>query len=125
VSWDDDAAPVTPRVDPVATVRPIVTDRPMAEGPPSPLLAVAALCVVGSAAALLGDGLRGHIIGWALGSLLTIGILAAYTSVDSKRAESPRYLPTPGLNRFRSTLIVLGVVSAALHAWYAATLLAS
>jgi hypothetical protein len=108
--------------DPVASDVPArAANRIEALPPPGSLLlaavvaAVAALVLVPLASELM------HIIGWALGSLATIGLLTAFTAVDAKRSQSTRYVSIPMAGKARAVIAVAGLVAAVLHAFAYAT----
>jgi hypothetical protein len=66
-----------------------------------------------------------HLVGWGLGSLVTIGFVTAYSAIDGKRSQSTLYTFLPAADRARSLVALAGVVAAAVHAYYFATKVAS
>lgn len=94
-------------------------------GPP-----LGVLLAAGSTAAVAWALLPFHaqplrLLGWALGSLLTIGLVTAYTAFDAKRSQSTLYAAKPSLARMRSLVALAGVVAAVLHTFAFATKVAS
>jgi 4-hydroxybenzoate polyprenyltransferase len=94
-------------------------------GPPVALLIAAAVAAACAYALLALGGTAAHIGGWAAGSLLTIGLVTLYTTVDVRRSESTLYLPRAALGVVRAGILAAGIGAAALHAWSYATHLAS
>jgi len=106
--------------------RPFTTSaRPEAVGPPVLVLS-AAIAATAAAWALVPVGSQGiRLVGWALGSLLTVTLVSLYTAKDARRSQSTLYAAKPGLTRLRSLVLLAGVVAAAVHAFAFATKVAS
>ena len=94
-------------------------------GPPTVILIAAALAAGGAWALTLMASQPVRIAGWALGSLLTIGLITRYTVVDARRSQSPRYAGRPSLARLRWMIATAGTLAAVVHTFAFATKVAS
>jgi hypothetical protein len=87
-------------------------------GPPVALFAAAVAVPLVSLPLLLLDGWGWHVLGWAVATLGTAGLLIVATLTDTQRRASVWYLGrdplVPGL---RLTAVVLALVAATAHAW--------
>lgn len=59
-----------------------------------------------------------HLLGWFLGSVVTIFFIALYRVGDRKASASPWYSPRQGQARLAVAVLVIGFACAALHAYY-------
>jgi hypothetical protein len=84
---------------------------------PSKYLVAATAALIASALLFVAQGDLSHLIGWMLGSVVCIGLLTMYTSVDQRRRLSSRFSPRPHLARIRICIAVLAVMVSVLHAW--------
>ena len=109
---------------------PMLPEAPVARsavpvGPPTAILMAAALAAGAAWALAFFPSQAVRIIGWALGSLVTIGLVTRYTVVDSKRSQSPRYACRPALARMRWMVVTAGTLAAVVHTFAFATKVAS
>jgi hypothetical protein len=113
--------------EPVASGAPPRSDAVGPVRPPAALLFSALAAVVVSAALVPSDRFSdvNHVVGWLLASLVGIGLIAAYTAVDTRRRQSPRYSPRSSFAPLRVAIAVLCVVVCAFHAWQIAWSVAS
>lgn len=93
--------------------------------PPTPLLVAAGSSVAVAAALFPLSLLPTHIIGYLLGSFVTITLVAQYRTLTQRRRRNPYFSPRPGELRVATGLLVLGTVVAAAHVWVIATHLSS
>jgi hypothetical protein len=90
-----------------------------AVGPPLRFLAGAAVCVAASfvlgflAHQRPGIGLGG----WLAGGFGSIGLLAVFTVVDSRRRTDPWYTGRRAVSYARTALILMAALAVALNAW--------
>jgi hypothetical protein len=89
--------------------------------PPIPLLVLAAASAVAALLLIPFDSERLHLVGWACGSLLSIGLLTTYTAIDAKRGQSTRYAGFPAAARTRTIVAAGALVAASAHAFAFAT----
>lgn len=111
------------RADVQRDIPPAGTATPI--GPPTGILSAAALAAGAAWVLVFFPGQSVRIAGWALGSLITVGLVTRYTVVDAKRSESPWYAWRPSLARVRWMVAAAGAVAAAAHTFAFATKVAS
>lgn len=58
-----------------------------------------------------------HVAGWALGSIVTIFLIALYRLGDRRASASPWYSPRVGRDRAAVAVLVIGFGSAFIHAY--------
>ncbi len=92
--------------------------------PPASLLVIAAFCVGSSGTLLVLPGLLTHVVGYALGSVVTIALVGVFRRTDVQRRQHPLYLPRGALTRYAGVIVPLGLAVAAVHTWSIATELA-
>jgi hypothetical protein len=87
--------------------------------PPVPLLVVAGVALVASAALLLAGPFAdlAHVAGWVMASIVAISAVARFTAEDLKRRQRPNYSPQLVTGRLRWILAVGSLVLSGLHAW--------
>lgn len=93
--------------------------------PPVGLLVTAAMTVGISVALFPLSLISTHVIGYVLGSFVTITLVALYRSTAQRRRRNPYYSPRPGLRRGATLVLAAGTIVAAAHVWVIATHLAS
>jgi hypothetical protein len=93
--------------------------------PPVRFMVVAACMVVISTVLMPATAFSTHVIGYVAGSLITVGLLALYTSFDQRSRLSAWYSAKPHQQTIRPYIAVAGIVVAAFHAWYIAIHFAS
>lgn len=121
--WGTTETPELPKDD-IFTAS-VSAARPEPLRPPTQLLAGA--LVTALIAWLLGPltSQMTHLVGWALGSLGTLGFLTAYSAVDVKRAQTTLYAALPAAARLRAGLIMAGFAAGVFHAYFFARAVAS
>jgi hypothetical protein len=92
--------------------------------PPASLLVLAACCVGSSAILLVLPGLLTHVVGYVLGSVVTIALVGVFRRTDVQRGQQALYLPRASLTRYAGVIAAVGVAAAAVHTWSIATELA-
>lgn len=93
--------------------------------PPTHFLALAGATALLSWVLALFAGAPMHLVGWALGSLGTVGFVTAYSAVDAKRAQTTLYAALPAAARLRTVVASAGFAAALLHAYLFAHAVAS
>ncbi len=87
------------------------------EYPSAPLLIATAIVVAFSALLLLMDGSWWHIVGYLLGTVLTIGLVTVYRRDDLAKRSRSAYVARPVLSAIAVGLIVAGFLIAMAHVW--------
>jgi hypothetical protein len=95
--------------------------------PPVWILGIAVVVVGLALAMLTRSGLAANVIGYVLGSFGCVGVVALFIKVDSTRRNSADvvYLEVPVVRYLWSAVLIAGIGTCAVHAWYVATELAA
>lgn len=94
-------------------------EKQLAAAPAWVLVAAACACAI-SLVLQLGTSTATHLLGWAFGSIITILLVALYRLGDRRASASPWYSPSPTADRIAVGLLVIGLASATLHAYFVA-----
>jgi hypothetical protein len=87
-------------------------------GPPLLLLVGAGTVPLATVALVFLDGWGWHVLGWAVATFGTAGLLIAATLQDTRRRASAWYLGNEALVRLlRLGAVVLALLAAAAHSW--------
>jgi hypothetical protein len=92
--------------------------------PPRTLLSSAAFCVAVSLVLVAPRIFALHVLGYVLGSFVTIGLVVLYRRLDLERRGRPGYVANHRLALAATALAAAGTLFAAIHVWWIATELA-
>ena len=93
--------------------------------PPSRLLVLAGAAALGAWVLVPAPWPAVRLLGWALGSLLVMSLVTAYTLADGDRRRTPGYVPLRRARWLRAAVVVFGLAAATLNAFAYATEVAS
>jgi uncharacterized membrane protein YphA (DoxX/SURF4 family) len=119
-TWDTDEVPGDPGQTVQTTLEP-----PTLEGravtpvtPPAVLLVAAGVVALLSGVLLLaGTQTIVRVAGYLLGTIVTIGLVAAFYREDLQRRQSSMYSPRPALQPLAIAIVLIGFFFAVLHVW--------
>lgn len=88
--------------------------------PPALRLLIGAVCALTSLALFVSEGHASHLVGYALGTVLTILAVADFRRTDARRSASPLYSPVPWLNYAAVAVLLVGIGCGIGHIYYLA-----
>jgi hypothetical protein len=83
-------------------------------------LLIGAICALASLALFVSEGHASHLIGYALGTVLTILAVADFRRTDARRSASPLYSPVPWMNYLAVAVLLVGIGCGIGHIYYLA-----
>lgn len=94
--------------------------------PPISVLVLAVLAVAAAFALLTLTGFSAHIVGYLLGSFVSVILVTIFIKIDLRRRNSRDvvYLEARGVRFIWSFVLASGIAACVLHAWYMAAELA-
>lgn len=98
------------------------TDAPTAAGPapvfpPTRLLVGAAVAVGSSTLLLVFDNSAVRVLGYLLGTMVTIGLVSAFFRIDLHRRRLSTYVRKDSLSTLGGILVAAGFLVAVVHVW--------
>jgi len=93
--------------------------------PPRWMLVVAVATAAGAAACHTAVAFAAHVTGYVLGSFATIGFVALFAQIDTRRQQDPFYSRLPWLRTLAAVALTVGVGAAAVHIYFIAWELAA
>jgi VIT1/CCC1 family predicted Fe2+/Mn2+ transporter len=96
------------------------------QGPPWGILATAVAAVVGAFLLLTLQEFGSHVVGYLLGSVVCTGLVVLFMRVDLTRRTSAQvvYQENRRARHLWSAVLLAGIATSAVHAWFIATVLA-
>ena len=61
-----------------------------------------------------------HLLGWALGSIIPLLLIALFRRRGQARLLEVGIAPTPFIERLATAMVLMGIAVAGLHAWFVA-----
>lgn len=94
---------------------------------PITILVVAAIVVTVAYALLAVAEFTSHVVGYALGSVVTAGLVAVFMRMDAARrnASNVVYIESRAARYVWSVVLLAGIVACSVHAWHIASELAA
>jgi hypothetical protein len=89
------------------------------------MLVAAVITAAGSAAFLPAVSFGSHVMGYVLGSFVTIGLVASFAQIRTRRQQNPLYSPLPGMRALSVIALTVGISAAAIHVVFIARELAT
>jgi hypothetical protein len=88
--------------------------------PPAPMLMVGAIASLASLILFVWTTHFAQLIGYVLGTFVTILAISLFRRGDARRSSSPLYSPVPWMNRVAIAVLLIGIVCGVVHIYYLA-----